>query len=321
MDAAQKTQYKPGNHIYFPATYLDNPIYSTDEQYLANLDSYQAPVSKALKMGIWGISGGYFDGAWDEAYNVYKPGSVSVERWDKRWLAGDWGFDHNSAIHWFHMDGNGVVRIYRELICNRHTPEELAERIGSMSNGESYQLFALAHDAFAQRHDTNPIALRIGNALKPYGIPMPEPSTKDKRGREQILYDYLKARVRVGEVYNDALGKAEPVKVAKLQISEDCPNLIRTIETAPRDEDNRETIAEFLGDDSLQSAGYGLYSMFGKPAAVPSDEKASLRMKEQGITDPTQIAIWHPKFAKQEERGSRPVRFARRHMTRRNQAV
>src|SRR5215472_10582121 len=265
MDANQKAQYKPGNHVYFPATFLDNPIYATDEQYLANLDSYQAPVSKALKMGIWGISGGYFDGAWDEAYNVYKPGSQKVERWEKRWLAGDWGFDHNSAIHWFHMDGHGIVRIYRELICNRHTPEELAERIGSMSDGESYQLFALAHDAFAQRHDTNPIALRIGNALKPYGIPMPQPSTKDKRGREQILYDYLKGRVRIGEVYNDELGTAEPVKVAKLQISEECPNLIRTIETAPRDEDNREEIAEFLGDDSLQSAGYGLYAMFGKP--------------------------------------------------------
>jgi hypothetical protein len=210
------------------------------------------------------------------------------------------------------MDGNGIVRIYRELICNRHTPEELAERIGSMSNGESYQLFSLAHDAFAQRHDTNPIALRIGNALKPYGIPMPEPSTKDKRGREQILYDYLKGRVRTGEVYNDELGKSEPVKVAKLQISEECPNLIRTIETAPRDEDNRETIAEFLADDSLQSAGYGLYVMFGKPAGIPVEEKISLQVKEMAITDPTSEMIWRRKLEAQERRKTAPVHFGRR---------
>ena len=71
--------------------------------------------------------------------------------------------------------------------------------------------------------------------------------------------------MRIGEVYNDELGIAGPVKVAKLQISEECPNLIRTIETAPRDEDNREEIAEFLGDDALQSAAYGRYAMFGKP--------------------------------------------------------
>jgi hypothetical protein len=312
MEPAQKALYKPENYIYFPATYLDNPIFATDAQYLANLDSYQAPVSKALKMGIWGISGGYFDGAWDEAYNVYKPGSVKGETWDKRWLAGDWGFDHNSAIHWFHMDGNGIVRIYRELICNRHTPEELAERIGTMSNGENYQFFSLAHDAFAQRHDTNPIALRIGNALKPYGIPMPEPSTKDKRGREQILYDYLKQRVRTGEIYNDNTGTTEPVKVAKLQISEECPNLIRTIEKAPRDEDDRETIAEFLGDDALQSAGYGLYAMFGKPAAMPVEEKVSQQIKEMGIIDPTQVAIWHRKLDAKERRKTAPVHFGRR---------
>ena len=71
--------------------------------------------------------------------------------------------------------------------------------------------------------------------------------------------------MRVGEVYNDELGIAEPVKVAKLQISEECPDLIRIIETAPRDEDNREEIAQFLGDDALQSATYGRYAMFGKP--------------------------------------------------------
>ena len=150
---------------------------------------------------------------------------------------------------------------------------------------------------------------------------MPEPSTKDKRNREQILYDYLKSRVRTGEVYNDELGKAEPVKVAKLQISEECPNLIRTIETAPRDEDSSEEIAQFLGDDSLQSAEYGLYAMFGKPASIPAEEKAGQRMQELGITDPTQIAIWHSKLAKQEGRKTQQVRFARRRLTRRNQAV
>jgi hypothetical protein len=61
--------------------------------------------------------------------------------------------------------------------------------------------------------------------------------------------------------------------------------------------------------------------MFGKPAAIPAEERASQRMKEQGITDPTQIAIWHPKLAKQEEHRSQPVRFSRRRLNRRNQVV
>lgn len=312
MDANQKAQYRAEDYEYFPATYLDNPTYASDEQYIRNLDSYQESVSKALKFGIWGVSGGYFDGAWDEPYNVYATDSVKCEYWWKRWLGADWGFDHNSAIHWFCMDDQGIVRIYRELICNRHTPEELAERIGKISQGEEYKFFVLAHDAFAQRQDANPIALRIGNALKPYGIPMPQPSTKDKQGREQILYDYLRARVRIGEIYNDNSGACEPIKVAKLQISEDCPNLIRTIEKAPRDEDNREEIAEFLGDDSLQSAGYGLYAMFGKPETIPHEVVIERKVEAAKFTDPTSEMIFRSVWTKQEERKAKPVHFGRR---------
>ncbi len=278
MDKSQRAQYSPELYAYFPATYLDNPIYATDEQYIANLDSYQGPIADALKHGKWGVAGGYFDGAWDEAYNVYAADAIELKPWWKRWIGGDWGFEHNSAIHWFCMDDLGIVRVYRELVVNHHTPEELGERIVNESGQEKYELFSLSHDAFAQRHDTNPIGLRIGQVLKKAGLIEPQESTKDKPGREQILYDYLKGRVRTGEVFNDAEGRTEPVMVAKLQISDACPNLIRTIPGAPRDEKNREEIAEFLGDDALQSVGYGLYAMFGKPAQKPIGLRVSESM-------------------------------------------
>jgi hypothetical protein len=60
-----------------------------------------------------------------------------------------------------------------------------------------------------------------------------------------------------------------PSAVAKLQIADSCKHLNRVIPTAPRDENNREEVAEFLGDDPLQGAGYGLYSIFGKPRQKP----------------------------------------------------
>lgn len=271
MDASQKVQYDPANYGYFPATYLSNPIYANDPMYIANLDSYPAAIRDALKFGIWGVAGGYFDGAWDEALNTYPDDSVELKPWWRRWLGGDWGFEHNSVIHWFCMDDSGVVRIYRELVCNHHTPEELAERIVSMSSGEEYELFSLSHDAFAQRHDINPIGMRMGAVLAKYGIVHPSPSTKDKPGREQILYDFLRKRVQIGEVFVDALNRTEPVLVPRLQIAQSCANIIRTIPKAPRDEKNREVIAEFLGDDALQSSGYGLYAMFGDPNEKPRE--------------------------------------------------
>lgn len=287
MDKNQKARYKPEEYAYFPATYLDNPIYANDQRYVEGLDSYRGPVAQALKMGIWGVAGGYFDGAWDEAYNVYRADSFRPETWHKKWLGGDWGFEHNSAICWFCLDELGITRIYRELVTNRHTPEELAERIISMSrdeNGqlEEYEKFSFSHDAFAQRQDAQPIGLRMSKMLHEAGLCGATPSTRDKPGREQILYDMLKARVKVGEVFNDAEGRTEPVLAAKLQISDACPNLISTIPGAPRDEKKVEEIAEYLGDDSLAGAGYGLYAMFGKPSEKPLD----LRVKERLDKEP-----------------------------------
>jgi len=325
MDANQKAQYRAEDYVYFPATFQDNPVFANDPAYIANLDSYQAAIGQALKHGVWGVAGGYFDGAWDEAENVYAADSVKIESWWRKWLGGDWGRQHNSAIHWFCLDDHGIIRIYRELIRNQHTPEELAERIIEFTpeaERPQIELFSFAHDAFAQRQDENPIALRMGRVLQAAGICAPERSTKDKRGREEILYDYLRARVKVGQIYSDISGRTEDVKVAKLQISDACPNLIRTIGQAPRDEKNVEEIAEFLGDDSLQSSGYGLYAWSRKPAGEPLEIRLQRSFAEippmpDGTPNYTQLNIMSRRLQAKERQRTAPVRFARRRINHR----
>ncbi len=98
----------------------------------------------------------------------------------------------------------------------------------------------------------------------------------------------------------------------------------RRHEIAPRDEDDRETIAEFLGDDSLQSAGYCLYAMFGAPAAIPVEEKINRQIEESGLLDIpnlgdrfTQIAIQHRKLEAKQKRASQPIKFGWRAINRR----
>lgn len=308
MDSKQRELYSPNQYGYFPATYMDNPIYANDPIYVANLDAYQEAVSRALKFGIWGVAGGYFEGAWDEASNVYRAETFEMKPWYRKWLGGDWGFEHNSAIHWFCMDDLGIVRIYRELVCNHHTPEELAERIASMSRDadgatESYEFFSLSHDAFAQRHDTNPIGIRIGNVLKRFGIVQPSVSTTDKPGREQILYDYLKGRIKTGTVYNDAESREEPVYAARLQIADTCENAISTIPKAPRDEKKSEEIAEFLGDDALQSIGYGLYQQFGKPERRPLEIRVMERLESLPV-DMSQKMLQRERIIREEKKST-----------------
>lgn len=317
MDKNQKEQYNAADYGYFPATYLDNPIYANDANYIAGLDSYQGPIADALKHGKWGVAGGYFDGAWDEAYNVYQADSVHREPWHRTWLGGDWGFEHNSAIYWLYMDDLGIVRSYRELVCNKHTPEELAERVVNESADDrdeegklNYEHFTFAHDAFAKKVDINPIALRMSKVLQSSGLPAVSCSTKDKKGREQIIYDLLKQRVKTGVSFVDGVGE-EPVFAAKLQIADTCVELLRVLPTAPRDEDNREEIAEFLGDDPIPGLGYPLYAMFGAPSAKPLELRVSERMREE-VKQPTESLIHYHRILNEEKhKGPRPMRMKR----------
>jgi hypothetical protein len=224
--------------------------------------------------------------------------------WWKRWLGGDWGREHNSAIYWFCMDDDAITRIYRELVVNHHSPEQLGERMVQMSKGhdnrlESYEFFSFSHDAFAQRTDPNTIAVRIGRVLEAAGLCGPTISTKDKPGREQILYDKLRGRIRTSKHFTKPDGTLGFIVEPALQIADTCKELIQTIPRAPRDEDNVEEIAEFLGDDPIAGAGYGLYAKFGKPANKPLDVRVKERIQdfaEKRVTtveklDPNTIAM------------------------------
>ena len=252
MDQHQARQYNPLDYAYFPCTYLDNPIYANDPVYIANLESYTAGYAKALKEGIWGITGGFFAGAWDEAYNVYEdqdqgdPTYFEIQTWHPKWMGGDWGFEHQAANYWLSIDEHGVVRIYREFVTKHEAPTMLAESLVRENAGDTIQQIHYSHDAFSSRatatHGGNPnsVAMQMNPVLRKAGLPALTQSTRDKHGREMLMYDMLRQRVTVGQRYDDHSDATIPKRVAKLQIARSCVKLIREIGRAPRDEMNRE---------------------------------------------------------------------------------
>lgn len=277
MDKAQRERYHGEDYAYFPCTYRDNPIYANDPEYIENLRSYPARIREALMEGKWGLAGGYFEGAWDEAYNVYAAESVEILPHWRKWLSGDWGFSHNFAIYKHCIDDHGIVRTYGELVDNKQDSETLGESIAGTlckdvdGKTEKFEFFTLSHDAFAstyEGHGINSRAVRIGLVMRKYGLPEPQPSTRDKIGREQLMYELLRKRVKLG-IRRTAYGQQEAVDVGAWQIADTCKELIHVIPRAPRDEAKPEEIASYVGDDPLQGAGYGLYAWFGKPSRKP----------------------------------------------------
>jgi hypothetical protein len=100
-----------------------------------------------------------------EANHVIAP--VPLKSWWPRWAAGDWGYQHDAALLVACQHPSGQVHVCKEVIANRHTPEE----IGSLwarsllpeleANDGSPITIHLSHDAFGQRTDVRTIADQI----------------------------------------------------------------------------------------------------------------------------------------------------------------
>lgn len=332
MDESQRKEYNPNDYEYFPFTYLDNPIYANDPQFIASLEQYPAYERDALKYGTWGVAGGYFGGAWDQESNVYeddpeKPGydpNVAIKPWHKRWMGGDWGFDNWATTYWGYLDDFGVVRIYRELVVRQQPPETLAQSIIDNSYGENgtipkYERFYYSHDAFAKKSDVNTVAMRMGNKLKQAGVPFPTSAGTDKVGREQLFYQLLKNRVTIGEGFDHETGKSFPLQVPALQIARSCKRLIQNIPLAPRVADTalgREKIAEFPGMDFIDGAGHLIYARIGNPGEKPFSVKLAERLTGMPTEGPDKY-IAHLTLKKEEREKGNAVFYINRRPRRR----
>lgn len=294
MDASQSRNYRAGDYAYFPCTYLDNPLFANDPQFIAGLMSLPEPLRLALMEGSWDITGGYFVGAFDRAENVIPDSEWNPSPWHRQWISGDWGYEHWTALYRHYMDDFGVIRTGHELMIQHHDPDQLGERIiawlvDDRGKIPKIEAFPFSHDAFADTTTktfgatANSVASRVGAKISPYGIPRPLSSGKDKLGREQTMYAMLRKKVPSGRMDNGGV-----IPTRNWLITENCPKLIDCLISAPRDEKRVELIAEFSGDDPLQGAGYGLYHIVGRPKSIPHAEQ--VRRELAATLDP--MANW-----------------------------
>jgi hypothetical protein len=281
MDDNQKLQYNPADYAYFPCTYRDNPIYASDPIFLKNLESYPAAIRDALKLGKWGLAGGFFRGIWDEAIHKYEHHSVELKPYWRRWISGNWGYEHPASYYKHCMDDQGLLYTYDELYVQHLHPEKLAESIGRWAQEPndrgamatpSFTSFAMSFDAWASKktatmgENTKSVAMRMAPILREWGVTQPHASTRDKTGRDTLMAELLAKRIRTSED-----GDGHPIRMPAWRISDRCAQLTRVIPVTKRDEGNVEQ-AENIGDGSdspLQGCGYGLYDIFGGPAEKP----------------------------------------------------
>lgn len=103
--------------FYFvPAKVYDNPVLSSDGNYIKQLESLPPKKRKAVLDGSWDIFAGQVLSEWSNRTHVVDP-FIIPSSW-RRFLAMDYGTNKPFAVGWYTVNPDGRTYLYRELYMN-----------------------------------------------------------------------------------------------------------------------------------------------------------------------------------------------------------
>lgn len=260
--------------------------------YGQNLNRLPESLRNGHLLGRWDVfAGQYFDN-FDPARHVRRPEEMAIQSWHPRWIAIDWGFQHDAVTHWCAQDG-AVTNIYRELVLNRIGPRALAQEIVDRCQNslEKIDAIFLSPDAFAQRTSEDSIAEQMRQVFLHNRLPSPQRADDDRVGGWMLMREMLER----GELY----------------IGSNCGKLITTLPQMRRDESKVEDCFKFDGDDAADSARYALKSRLG--AGRPRVEERVMMRLDSNIpqTDLHGRVLAYQRIANEEKQKEQPIRFFR----------
>lgn len=273
---------------YIPATVDDNP--HIDQSYVQTLDSLPEQLRKAVRMGSWDVFAGQFFTEFDRQKHVIP----TVSRQD---LPAHWanfrsidvsGRSGNTSCHWYALDGDGNVWVYREYYWTGRDSDEHAEEIWKMSHtelapgvygqDENYRYTVMDNAAWAKMglpETTMEVYMRKWKELdEKYGVTS-----------NNLLVQSSKHREMGWDIFHSYLRHDEQTP-PKLKIMDCCPNLIRLIPLAvhyPPERNKPNDIDDKCEDDALDDMRYMLQNLRdqGTPAVETPIQRRVRLMKEQ----------------------------------------
>jgi hypothetical protein len=245
---------------------------------------------------------------------------LNIKPWHPRWISIDWGRAHDSAVYWHAQDAN-TTKTYREFIRAgtdsvrkasrdsttvdgsfgaRALAQEIVDRSILYTQPDGTRVFEpieavyLSPDAYAKKTDENTVAEQINQVFRDnHWTVQCTSADNDRKGGWALMADMLE--------HDDWL------------ICADCTLLISTLPMLTKDEEDPEDCVKFDGDDSVDSARYGLKSHLKgrKPPAREQIEMTIEEWKADGrLTDPTSEMMWRRTLQLKATKASESRRFA-----------
>ena len=226
---------------FIPARLEDNPYLAHDGRYEQMLNALPDVQRKQLLEGNWDITEGAAFTEFDLDMHVIAPFEIPIG-WER--VKGiDYGYASESACVWGAVDStDGTLIIYRELYRKGLTGVDLAQLITNMELEDPYSVQGVLDTAAWNRTGTT--GPTVGETLQRAGHKLRRAEKNRIQGKIQI-HEYL---------------RVQPSGRPKIQICNNCPNLIRELQSIPLDKSNPEDVDTHAPDHAYDALRYLIMS-------------------------------------------------------------
>lgn len=227
---------------FIPARVQDNPYLWKDGNYETNLLSLPEQQRRQLLEGDWNVADGAAFGEFRTSIHVVQPFEIPPS-W-RRFRSCDFGYSSNSAVHWYAIDPDNTLYVYRELYVTKKTGIDLAHMILEAEKGEKIIYGVLDSSVWAMRGHNGP---SIAEEMISAGCRW-RPSDRAKGSRV------------AGKNRLHQLLQVDPVtQKPGILFFENCRRIISDLPVIPGDPDGGDDIDDrYLHDHAYDSIRYGI---------------------------------------------------------------
>ncbi|MET0787083.1 MAG: terminase family protein [Paenisporosarcina sp.] len=273
--------------VYIHATLADNP--HIDPGYKQSLEALPEAEKRAKLYGDWNAyAGQVFDEFRDRQYPDEPPNALHVipefeiPSWWPRIVVGDWGFAAMTYVAFAAISPQRRVYIYRELFWTKTKIEEWAPFVKEFVENENPRLIKFCKSAGKEDGSEHTIQEQISTALGKQ-VELTANNSGSRIAGKQLVHEYLRWKPKHAflkqrtQEYNEETAMwilrnrgmkeyksyldsfSEPElenNIPRLQIFDSCRVLPEAIKACSYDKKKVEDIAEFDGDDPIDTLRY-----------------------------------------------------------------
>jgi len=257
--------------VFIPANVYDNYVLmKNDPTYVKRLENLPEQERKAFLLGDWNVFIGQVFSEWNRNVHVVEPFEIPAT-W-MRFRAIDWGFSKPYSIHWYAIDYEGNIWVYRELygmkpnqpdVGSEEDPGQVAAKVKAAEKNE-FISYGVADPAIWQKHKQIRNGESVAETFANEGVYWNQADNDRLAGKMQV-HLRLRGRGRNG---------------AGIRIFSNCIHAIRTLPELCYDENKPEDVDTTLEDHFYDELRYALMSRPWVPI-LPEQKKPQDRYRKR----------------------------------------